>query len=759
MRVYLAIILFLAMVGTAITPQPSYAQSSDDTVRVEEIIVSGNRRVAVGTVLSYLPLQTGDLVSQSAINVALDQLYQTELFKDINIQLDGTVLRIEVQENPIINRVNIEGNEALADERLLEVLDVQPRRVYTRQLALNGAKRLLDIYKASGRFAAVVEPQIIELDENRVDLAFVVDEGPLIKIKSITFNGNDRFSDYALRGAISSRVNRWWAVFSSSDKYDEGRLDYDVRLLRQYYLARGYADINVSRVKGGLLPDRTGFAVTFLLEEGPRYKVGDITVDSEIENVDLDELKSLISFGDDDWYDVRQLEQGLLDITNKLGTLGYAFVDVSPDVVTDPETQTLALNISIGKAQKNYVERIEIIDNSRTQDRVVRREFELVEGDAFNQLKLDRSIRNVRNLGYFREVSVRNLEGSSPDQTITEVTVEEQSTGELSVGVGYSSIDKATFSLGINERNFLGTGRSLEATLGLSDSRTDFRLGMTEPYLFGRNLTGSGAFFNEKVKQGGTSTTQTGFDFGIGFSAANDIYHRIGYELSQAKTSTTSSTATSVTGENGANVLKSAASYTVGKDTRDNRFDPSEGFLMEVSEELAGLGGDATYSKTTARAAYYKPFLFNRVVLGVKGRGGYVTGLGEKVTQSQRFILGGRLVRGFAGAGIGPRDIGNKAAVGGNQYYAGSAEIVSDVGLSKDLGVRWTVFTDVGSTWGTDYPTGVEGASDSSMRSSLGFGILWDTVLGPLSFYWADPIAKKTYDKTKRFQFTIGTRL
>ena len=759
MRVYLAIILFLALVGTAIKPQPLYAQSSDESVRVKEIIVSGNRRVAVGTVLSYLPLQTGDLVSQSAINVALDQLYQTELFQDITIQLDGTVLRIEVQENPIINRVNIEGNDALADERLLEVLDVQPRRVYTRQLALNGAKRLLDIYKASGRFAAVVEPQIIELDENRVDLAFVVDEGPLIKIKSITFNGNDRFSDYALRGAISSRVNRWWAVFSSSDKYDEGRLDYDVRLLRQYYLARGYADINVSRVKGGLLPDRTGFAVTFLLEEGLRYKVGDITVDSEIENVDLDELKSLITFGDDGWYDVRRLEQGLLDITNKLGTLGYAFVDVSPDVVTDPETQTLALNISIGKAQKNYVERIEIIDNSRTQDRVVRREFELVEGDAFNQLKLDRSIRNIRNLGYFREVSVRNLEGSSPDQTVTEVTVEEQSTGELSIGVGYSSIDKATFSLGINERNFLGTGRSLEATLGISDSRTDFRLGVTEPYLFNRNLTGSGAFFNEKFKQGGTSTTQTGFDFGVGFTAAGDIYHRMGYELSQAKTSTTSTTATSVTGENGENILKSAASYTLGKDTRDNRFDPSEGYLMEVSEELAGLGGDATYAKTTARGAYYKPFLFNRVVLGVKGRGGYVTGLGEKVTQSQRFILGGRLVRGFAGAGIGPRDIGNKAAVGGNQYYSGSAEIVSDLGLSKDLGVRWTVFTDVGSTWGTDYPTGVQGASDSSMRSSLGFGILWDTVLGPLSFYWADPIAKKSYDKTKRFQFTIGTRL
>ena len=604
-----------------------------------------------------------------------------------------------------------------------------------------------------------MEPQIIELDENRVDLAFVVDEGPLIKIKSIGFNGNQRFTDRALRGAISSRAQRWWAVFASADKYDEGRLDYDVRLLRQFYLARGYADIDVSRVQGGLLPDRTGFAVSFILDEGPRYTVGDITIESEISGLDLDELKSVFDFGDDGWYDVRSLEQGLLDITNKLGALGYAFVDVTPEVETDAETERLSVLVNIGKAQKNYVERIDIIDNSRTMDSVIRREFEIVEGDAFNQLKLDRSIRNVRNLGYFASVSVRNLVGSSPDQTVTEVTVEEQSTGELTVGVGYSTLDKTSLTLGINERNFLGSGRALQATLSTSGSRTDFRLGITEPYLFGRNLSGSASFFKERSKQSSVTIDKQGFDLGIGFSAADDIYHRVGYEVAQSKVTNKSTKATSKTGENGKTLLKSAVNYTVGKDTRDNRLDPSEGYFVEGYQELSGLGGDVSYSKSIVSGGYYQPFLFNKVVLGVKGRAGTVNGLGEKVTQSSRFFLGGRRVRGFSGGGIGPRDQGTKGGVGGNNMYNGTVEVVSTLGISEDLGIRWTVFSDFGSVWGTDFPDGVTKPNDSSMRSSLGFGFLWDTVLGPLSFYWADPISKQSHDTTKRFLFTIGARL
>ncbi len=753
----LVLVLLLALVVG--TPAPSIAQSADDQIRIDEIAVSGNRRVAVGTVLSYLPVRVGDRVTRSSLSIALERLYETDLFADIEIDIDGAVLRIDVVENPIINRVNIEGNDALDDEKLLDIIDIQPRRVYTRRLAVEAGQKLLEVYQAAGRYAAVVDPQIIELDDNRVDLAFVVKEGPLIKISSITFNGNERFSDRVLRRAISSRVSNWWAFFSTSDKYDEARLDYDVRLLRQFYLARGYADIDVSRVQGGLLPDRTGFAVSFILNEGTRYRVNDVAIDSQIENIDLEVLRQLFNFGDEGWYDVRALEQGLLDVTNELGALGYAFVNIEPEVITDPANGTLDINISIGKAQKNFIERIEIVNNVRTLDSVIRREFELVEGDAFNQLKLERSIRNVRNLGFFSDVSVRNLVGSSEEQTVTELTVEEQSTGEFSVGLGYSSLDQTSFALGLDERNFLGTGRGINFSLDVSASRSNVRIGVSEPYLFGRNLTGRASVFNEKLKEDTFSINRRGFDFGIGFAAADDYFHRVGYEISQSETNEKSTKAQSTTGENGKNILKSAVSYTVGRDRLDNRFDPSDGSLFEVAQELAGIGGDAQYYRVVLSGSYYKPVMFNTFFLGAKGRVGQITGLGEKVTQSQRFFLGGRQIRGFDGSGIGPRDKGSDAAVGGNKVFNGSVEVVSRAGISQDLSMRWTVFSDFGSVWETDYPSGVTGANDTSIRNSLGVGLLWDTYIGPMSFYWAKPTAKKSYDKTRTFQFTIGTRL
>ena len=738
---------------------PVQAQATTEQVRISGIKVTGNRRVAEGTVLSYLPVQIGDVVSQGGLSQSLERLYATNLFKDIKLDIDGSVLTVTIVENPIINRVNIEGNDVITDDRLLEVIDVQPRRVYNRQVALDAAAKLLDVYRAGGRFAAVVEPKIIELDENRVDLVFEVDEGPLIKINSIVFSGNQNFSDRALSQAIVSREKRWWAFLTPNDKYDEGRLDYDVRLLRQYYLSRGYADINVSRARGGLLPDRSGFAITFLIDEGVRYKVNNINMTSEIENIDLDSLKSLMAFGNDNWYDVRRLEQGLLDISNQLGAFGYAFVDVTPEIKTDPATGMLDIAVNIGQSRRNFVERIEFVDNTRTLDSVIRREFELVEGDAFNQLKLDRSVRNVRNLGYFSKVDVQNIRGSSADQTITRVTVEEQSTGDFSIGVGYSSLDKTSLTLGINERNFLGTGRRASASISTSDTQTDFVFGLTQPYLFGRDLTGSIDVFKTKSSANNTSTNRTGFDLGARFNAANDVYHRVTYGISTSKITNTSTSATSVTGENGKSLLKSAVSYTLGKDTRDNRFDPTEGFFTEISETLSGVGGDVNFLRSNFRGGYYKPYLFKSLVFGVKGRLGHISGLGDDVTQSERFFLGGRDVRGFDSNGIGPRDTGSGGAVGGNNIYSGTVEIVSNLGVTKDAGLRWTVFSDFGSVWATDFPSGVTKPDEQAMRSSLGFGILWNTVIGPLSFYWAKPLAEQSHDNTKTFQFSIGTRL
>ena len=746
----------IALLGACFVTPTAFAQSA---TTIDEIVVSGNQRVSTATILSYLPISLGDKVQATTLNSAIENLFETKLFQDVSLGINGNSLQINVVENPIVNRINIEGNDVLKDESLLAELNIQPRRIYTDQLAIEATQKLLSIYRLSGRYAAQIEPKLIRLDNNRVDLVFEVDEGPLIKISSIKFSGNEAFSDRALRQVISSREVRWWAFLSRTDKYDEGRLDFDMRLLRQFYLTRGYADIDVTRAQGGLLPDRSGFAVSFELTEGVRYKNGGVTITSEIEGVEEEALLSEMPLEADEWYDVRLMEQGLLNITNKLGTLGYSFVNVTPQINTDPETGVLDVQILIGSARKSYIERIEIINNNRTLDNVVRRELQLVEGDAYNQLKLDNSIRAIRNLGFFSSVEVANFRGSSDEQTITEISVEEQSTGDLQVGVGYSSIDKGSFNFGINERNFLGTGRKAEFSVGLSNNSTNIRLGLTEPYFLGRNLYASGAIFSDTRKESTYTAKSQGFDFGLGFSAANDIFHRFGYELSQNKTTAKSTKATSVTGEEGKTILESAVSYRVGIDKRDSRFDPREGYNASITETYAGVGGDSTYLKSEFGLGYYKPFNFNSVIFGAKLRGGSVDGLGNNVTQSSRFFLGGRSVRGFDGGGIGPRDTGSGASVGGNNFYNGSFEIVSDLGLSKDLGMRWTVYSDYGALWGTDYPDGVTGANDSSLRSSVGFGILWDTAIGPLSFYWADAVKSKTYDKTRRFQFTIGTRL
>ncbi len=756
---FLKKIIILSFVWLSLAFVPAVlARTATDRFEVEAIIVEGNERVTDATIQAYLPIKVGDKIDLQALDQAISSLFSTNLFENVSISRDGNQVIVEIAENPIVNRINIEGNDVLSDERLLAELDIQPRRVYTAAVARGGTQRLLEIYRLSGRFAASVVPKIIRLENNRVDLVFEVDEGPLIKIQSIRFLGNKSFSDYALRQIISTRVERWWALFASTDKYDPGRLDYDVRLLRQFYLSRGYADIDVVRAQGGLLSDRSGFAVTFSLTEGPRYQLRDISFTSEIESVDVSALRDLIPLETGDWYDVRAIEEGLLNITNELGNFGYAFVNVTPEVITDPETKQLDVQINIGAATKNFVERIEVINNSRTLDNVVRRELEIVEGDAYNQLKIDRSLRKVRGLGFFRKVDVETKQGSTADQSVVQFDVEEQPTGDFSIGLGYSSLDKTTLSLGIKERNFLGTGRATNFSLSTSDTRADYRVGISEPYLFDRNLRGGIELFNEKVTETSAEVKSQGISATASFNAARDYYHRFGYRYVSKDTKQESTEATSSTGDEGKSLIESAVTYTLGRDTLNNRFDPSEGYLFEAKQEYAGVGGDVNYLRSVLRASYYKPYLFNSIVLGVRGQYGFVEGLNEKVSQSARFALGGRNVRGFDAGGIGPRDIGTDTAVGGNNMYSGSIELISSLGLSDDLGIRWTLFSDFGSVWKMDYPDGVIGANNEKMRQSVGFGFLWDTAIGPLTFYWADAFSKTSYDKTKRFQFNIGTR-
>ena len=731
------------------------AQSDGEIVT--EIKVEGAQRIDPATVLSYSTLSVGDTVSRTEMNRAVGRLFATNLFEDVSISLDGSVVTITILENPVINRISLEGNDVLNDERLLELLDVKPRRVYTEKVALDARDTLMEIYRQSGRYAAVIEPKIIRLPDRRVDLVFEIDEGPLIKISRIKFIGNEAFSDRALKNVIESREAKWYIFFGSNDKYDPRRLSLDAQKLRQFYLQNGHANVDVVRSTGELLADRSGFVLTFQIREGKIYSINSIQVESQIEGVDTEEVLATSTMELGEEYDIRALEETLSFMTNKLGEFGYAFVDLTPDIQLNEADANLDITINIGPARKNYVEQINIRGNDRTLDRVIRRRFELVEGDSFNQLKLTRSERNVRNLGYFSDVSVDVVPGSAPDQSVVEMEVEETSTGSFQLGLGYSTFDKASITLGINENNFLGTGRGARANLTLSDSSTRFRTGITEPYLFDRNLVGSFDVFRERSEYTNAKLERTGIDVGLGFRAARDFTHRIGYTLADSETRTTSTTATSISGDEGGK-RHSEISYTLTKDTRDSRIDPRRGYLLQARESFAGVGGDVTYLKSVLRGQYLKPFYFNSFVIGLEAEGGIIEGLDEKVTRSNRFILGGRRVRGFASAGIGPRDVGDDSAVGGNQYYSASANLTSNFGIDNDLGMRWTTFVDAGSLWGTDYPQGVIKPDDDAMRSSFGYGILWDTVIGPMSFVWAYPIDKETHDKTKVFQFSFGGR-
>ena len=746
-----------AVVFVMASTLPQHGQAQSDGTVINAIDVLGTQRISAETVLAYTPISVGDTVTASDLNKALTNLFQTSLFEDIDIEINGDRLVITVDENPIINRISLEGNDVIKDDKLLEFIGIKPRRVFTKKLALDTKETLMEIYRQSGRFAATIEPKIIELPDKRVDLVFEIDEGPLVKIKTIKFIGNEEFSDRALKSVIESREQKWYVLFTPNDKYDPNRLNLDVQKLRQFYLQNGFANINVSRATGELMADRSGFVLTFVVEEGDVYTVGDISVTSEIEGVDIDALMVDSALVSGEEYDIRILEQALSEITNKLGELGYAFVDVTPEINLNKDDTTLDIALNIGASRRNYVEQINIKGNDRTMDRVIRRQFNLVEGDSFNQLRLTQSERNIRNLGFFSNVSVDVLPGSSPEQSIVDVDVDETTTGSFEVGFGYSTFDQASFTIGIRENNFLGTGRGARANASISDKRTSFRIGMTEPYLFDRNLLGRADVFKTENKYSGVTIEATGFDLGAGFKADGDYRHNIGYVLQEKKTDTSSTKATSESGDEGDQLI-SEVSYSLTKDTRDNRIDPREGYYWRITETLAGLGGDVTYLKSEARGQYLYPILFKRAVIGLDGRAGVIDGLGEKVARSSRFIIGGRQVRGFDAGGIGPRDTGDNSAVGGNKYYAASLNFTSDLGLDRDLGMRWTVFADAGSVWDTDYPNGVRGAEDDSLRSSLGYGILWDTAIGPMSFMWAFPVEEKSYDKTKTFQFSFGGR-
>jgi len=758
---------------------PSLAQMGGGTI--SDIRIEGVQRIEPETVRSYLLIQPGEAWDDERVDKSLKALFATGLFADVNLSRVGNTLVVKVVENPIINRIAFEGNRKLDDKDLNAEIQLRPRVVYTRTRVQNDVKRILDLYRRRGRFGASVEPKVIQLSENRVDLVFEINEGEFTGVKSINFVGSRKFSDSKLRGVLQTKENRWYRFLSTDDSYDPDRLTYDRELLRKFYLTEGYADFRVVSAVAELTPDRDGFIITFTLDEGERYRFGKIDVNIRLKDLPPEAVLPLLTIHSGDWYDADAVEKSISLLTDTLGNRGYAFVEVKPNITRNREDHTVDITFDVQEGPQVYVERIDIVGNVRTLDKVVRREFQLVEGDAFNTSKMQRSQQRIKNLGFFKKVEVTNAQGSAPDKTVVMAEVEEQSTGELTLGVGFSTTDGPLADINVRERNFLGRGQDLRvgAVVSLRSQQVD--LSFTEPYFLDKNIAAGIDIFEIKTSPtanffSGVTPPYQQFSYGsalrTGYQITENLRQTLKYTArSDNITNLQSNTSLFIVLEAGRH-LTSEIGQVLLYDRRDNRLEATDGYYASLGNDFAGVGFGVDYVRNKVNFGYYYSVL-PEWVLSLTGEAGYIFGWnGQQVLIQDRFFVGGDNLRGFQSAGIGPRDSVSNDALGGQKYYLGSVTLGVPLGLPKELGVSGRVFTDFGTLYHIQ-PTnivltpaqlastgGLQPMVEQSpaIRASAGVGVSWKSPVGPIRIDLAYPIRKEAFDKTQIFRVSFGTR-
>ena len=738
------------------------------TYVISEIEVIGTQRIEPDTVRSYMVVAPGDVYNEEKVDQSLKNLFDTGLFADVTITRRGTVLTVKVVENPIINRLAYEGNKKMDDEKLSKEVRIRPRTVYTRAKVRADVQRILELYRRSGRFAATVEPKVIQLPQNRVDLVFEISEGPKTTVSKINFVGNKVFSAGDLKSKLATRESRWWRFLTSNDTYDPDRLAYDREQLRQFYLSKGYADFRVISAVAELSNDKKDFYITFTVEEGELYHFGDIDVESQIRDLDVEELKPLVKTFKGKKYNAKLIDDTVDKMTEAAGEKGYAFVDIRPRVRRDRKERIINLTYRVLEAPRVYVERINIHGNVRTLDKVVRREFRLVEGDAFNTSRLRRSQQRAKALGFFKEVEVEQVAGSKEDRTVLDVQVQEQSTGELSLNVGFSSVENFIVGFGISERNLLGKGQTLRANFSISSRRTQVDLGFTEPYFMDRPIAaGIDLFAREADFKRESSFLQTTYGGSLRAAFAITEYWTMGtrYTLRQDKIEGVANSTNRYLRAAEGTFTTSSVGYSLIYEDIDDRLNPTEGQRFILSQDVAGLGGTVKYLRSTANYDYYIPLVDNWV-LKLSAEGGYIFGFGEDVRLSDRFYPN---IRGFAIRGMGPRDKESEDSLGGNIYYTGTTELLLPLGsAANELGLKSSIFVDVGALFQVDDEdildpnTGEllqEIVADSSKpRLSVGIGFSWNSPFGPFRIDFAKALVKNQFDDTEFFQFNISNQ-
>jgi outer membrane protein insertion porin family len=816
----------LSVGALSVTARPAYAQ----TATVGSIVVQGNQRVEADTIRSYFKAGPGGRLDAFQIDEGVKALFATGLFQDIRPSFQGGRLTITVIENPVINRIAFEGNKKVKDEQLKAEIQSKERGTLSRPLVQADTARLVDVYRRSGRFDVQIVPKIIELPNNRVDLVFEITEGAKTGVKSIVFVGNRAYSSYRLKEVIKTSVTGWLAFLQTGDIYDPDRIEADRELLRRFYLKHGYIDVQIVSAIGEYDPNLRGFVITFTIDEGEQYRFGTVDVQTTISSLNPALLRSRLRAYPGDVYNAEAVEKSVEDMTIEAAKIGFAFATVRPRANRDPATRTVNLVFMVEEGQRAYVERINIRGNTRTRDYVIRREFDLAEGDAYNRALVNRAERRLKNLAYFKSVKITTEPGSAPDRVILNVDVEEQSTGEFSVSGGYSTADGFIGEVSVAERNLLGRGLFGRISVQYGQYTRGAQFSFVDPYFLGyRVAAGLDIFYKQQNPTSYVSyETQTvGFGTRLGFALREDLALQVRYSLYQQrvtlppnlmncnninpdfvntfptpdKINTTPALTPPpgftglancyVDGEAslavkrelaGGPVLTSLVGYTLSYNTLDNNKNPTQGIMTEFRQDFAGVGGDVKFVRTSGDLYAYHEVVPDLVGL-LHLQGGQIAGWDGGLRMLDHFQMGSNLVRGFAPAGIGPRDLTQLPftgvygdALGGTYYWGASLELQTPLYfLPKDAGVKFAAFADAGSLWNyvgpTTFPATGEIISGSicatppcpidnamHVRSSVGVGLIWDSPFGPLRFDYSFPMSKEPYDRVQQFRFGGGTK-
>ena len=747
----------IALDAPAPAPATAAPAPAAEQQAVKSITIDGAQRLEPDTILSYIRMRVGDAYTQASADQVLKDLYATELFADVQLRNNNGDVVIQVKENPVVNRIILEGNKRLKEDKILPEIKLAARQIFTRSKVRADVSRIIELYKRQGRFAASVEPKMVMLDQNRVDIVFEIQEGPKSKVRQINIIGNEHFSDGKLRGEMVTKQARAFRLFSSGTSYDPDRLAFDQQKLRQFYLTNGYADFRVVSAVAELTPDKRDFIITYVVEEGQRYHLGDVKVDSQLRDFDGEQLAKKLPLHKGDWYNAKTVEDTVDSLTETAGSFGYAFADVRPDFQRDKDALTMSVTFRIAEAPRVYVERVDVNGNTLTQDKVVRREFRLAEGDAFNSYQIKRSSNRIKSLGYFQEkFEVEQKPGSAQDRIVLEANVEEKPTGQLQLSAGFSSLESFIFQASIQQNNFRGRGQTIGLSGDISRYSRSVQVSFTEPYLFDRNVSlGVDVYrrdynsFNYYSSNRNTTYKQatTGFQVRAGVPLTEYMSLIGRYTLNHDDVTLDESTyylngscsvllagryLCDAIGKRTSSILGASLVY----DTLDNRLRPTKGTSIVVGGDVAGLGGSVKYARITANAARYFP-LGKGFVFSLRGEGGAIKALSnrydadgnriEDVRLTDRFFLGEPQIRGFDIRGVGPRVLrkyyqrdanGNFTtvstdrnnwvddALGGKYYYLGHAELELPLGSgAREMGLRPSIFMDAGAVWGVRSPS------------------------------------------------------